>query len=328
VTDVPSPEEIVLYEKDRETRIATITFNRPDHLNAPTIGARKRYGDLIFKASLDDDVKVLVIRGEGEHLGTGADLDELMAKRKGGVAMAEEFGIEEDDDVTMPGRHNYRNGASLVHWYADPRSGNRSLADFKKISILEVKGYCYGWHFYQAADADLVISSDDALFGHPAFRYVGYAPRMWQWAQIMGLRKFQEMVFTGRPFSAAEMYHCDFVNSVVPRADLEAEVAKYANACAITRPTDTVFMQKTFFNIMRQQQGEYMGSMLSAWLESMTGALKDDVDVSRADSANSEAGLGGKIAEGGVNKMVKDNDNRFPPEWRLSRSGREQPPTE
>ncbi|HVY09966.1 MAG TPA: enoyl-CoA hydratase/isomerase family protein [Mycobacteriales bacterium] len=323
--DVPSPEDIIRYEKDRENRIATITFDRPDHLNAPTIGARKRYGDLIFKASLDDDVKVLVVRGVGDHLGTGADLDELMAKRKGGVAMQEEFGVTDEDDVTMPGRHNYRNGASLVHWYADPRSGNRSLADFKKISILEVKGYCYGWHFYQAADADLVISSDDALFGHPAFRYVGYAPRMWQWATMMGLRKFQEMVFTGRPFSAAEMYDCNFVNSVVPREDLEAEVQKYALACAYTRPTDTVFMQKIFFNIMRQHQGEYMGSMISAWMESMTGALRDDVDVGRADGAD---GLGGKIIDGGVNNLVKNNDNRFPPEWRLSRSGRTQPEDE
>ncbi|HVT65552.1 MAG TPA: enoyl-CoA hydratase/isomerase family protein [Mycobacteriales bacterium] len=319
--DFPDPEEIIRYSKDPETRIATITFDRPDHLNAPTIGARKRYGDLIFKASLDDDVKVLVVRGVGDHLGTGADLDELMAKRKGGVAMQEEFGVEEGDDVTMPGRHNYRNGASLVHWYADPRSGNRSLADFKKISILEVKGYCYGWHFYQAADADLVISSDDALFGHPAFRYVGYAPRMWQWAVVMGLRKFQEMVFTGRPFSAKEMYECNFVNSVVPREDLEAEVQKYALACAYTRPTDTVFMQKVFFNIMKQHQGEYMGSMLSAWMESMTGALKDDVD-------SREAGLGGKVMDQGVNNLVKNNDNRFPPEWRLSRSGREAPEPE
>jgi enoyl-CoA hydratase/carnithine racemase len=317
----PDPEEIIRYEKDAETRIATITFDRPDHLNAPTIGARKRYGDLIFKASLDDDVKVLVVRGVGDHLGTGADLDELMAKRKGGVALQEEFGIEDGDGVTMPGRHNYRNGASLVHWYADPRSGNRSLADFKKISILEVKGYCYGWHFYQAADADLVISSDDALFGHPAFRYVGYAPRMWQWAVVMGLRKFQEMVFTGRPFTAKEMYDCNFVNSVVSREDLEAEVQKYALACAYTRPTDTVFMQKVFFNIMKQHQGEYMGSMLSAWMESMTGALKDDVD-------NRETGLGGKVMDQGVNNLVKDNDNRFPPEWRLSRSGREAPESE
>ena len=106
------------------------------------------------------------------------------------------------------------------------------LQDFKKISIVEVKGYCYGWHFYQAADADLVIASDDALFGHPAFRYVGWGPRMWAWAMTMGIRKFQEMVFTGRPFTAEEMYDCNFVNSVVPRDQLEAEVAKYASACS------------------------------------------------------------------------------------------------
>ncbi|HVA06634.1 MAG TPA: hypothetical protein VNG12_07850, partial [Acidimicrobiales bacterium] len=57
--DIPPPEEIILYDKDPETRIATITLNRPDQLNIPTIAARRRYADLIFKASIDDDVKVL-----------------------------------------------------------------------------------------------------------------------------------------------------------------------------------------------------------------------------------------------------------------------------
>ena len=318
MTDIPPAEEIIRYEKNPETKIATITIDRPDRLNAPTIGARRRYAECLFRANIDDDVKVLVIRGIGDHLGSGADLDELMSKRKGTQALEEEFGFSEEDDISYPSVRSYRGSASLVYWYADSRSGCRTLQDFKKISILEVKGYCYGWHFYQAADADLVISSDDALFGHPAFRYVGYAPRMWQWAMVMGLRKFQEMVFTGRPFSAQEMYECDFVNSVVPRDELEAEVQKYALACAYTRPTDTVFMQKVFFNIMKQHQGEYMGSMLSAWMESMTGALRDDV-------VSDEAGLGGKIRDTGVNNLVKDNDSRFPPEWRLSRSGREKP---
>ena len=160
-----------------------------------------------------------------------------------------------------------------------------------------------------------MISSDDALFGHPAFRYVGYAPRMWQWAMMMGLRKFQEMVFTGRPFTAQQMYECNFVNSVVPRAELEAEVAKYANACARTRPTDTVFMQKVFFEVMKQHQGEYMGSLLSAWLESMGGMLRDDVDGKRAT-------LSQETMDAGLNLAVKDNDAAFPPEWRLSQSGR------
>ena len=102
-TDIPPPEEIILYEKDPSTRIATITLNRPDQLNIPTIAARRRYADLLFKASIDDDVKVLVVRGIGDHLGTGADLDELMAKQAAGVALQEEFGLEDDDDVTMPG---------------------------------------------------------------------------------------------------------------------------------------------------------------------------------------------------------------------------------
>ena len=105
---------------------------------------------------------------------------------------------------------------------------------------------------------------------------------MWQWAMMMGLRKFQEMVFTGRPFTAEQMYDCNFVNSVVPRDELEAEVEKYALACARTRPTDTVFMQKVFFEVMKQHQGEYMGSLLSAWLESMGGMLREDVDGRRA----------------------------------------------
>jgi enoyl-CoA hydratase/carnithine racemase len=316
--DVPPPEEIILYEKDRENRIATITLNRPDQLNIPTIGARRRYGDLIFKASIDDDVKVLVIRGVGDHLGSGADLDELMAKQREGTALNEEFGIDPDEDVTMPGPRSYRSGASLLHWYANAQGGCRSLQEFKKISILEVKGYCYGWHFYQAGDADIVISSDDALFGHPAFRYVGYAPRMWQWAMTMGLRKFQEMVFTGRPFTAEQMYECNFVNSVVPRAELEAETEKYALACSRTRPTDTVFMQKVFFEIMKQHQGEHMGSLLSAWLESMGPQL-------RADEDGAPTRLSKETMDAGLNNTVKDNDSRFPPEWRLSRSGRKRP---
>jgi len=318
--DIPPAEEIIRYDKDPESRIATITIDRPDALNAVTIAARRRYSDLIFKASIDDDVKVLVIRGIGDHLGTGADLDD-MAKGTFGTALYEEFGIDKDEDVSMPSPRSYRNGASLTHWYGNVRSGCRSLQDFKKISILEVKGYCYGWHFYQAADADLVVSSDDALFGHPAFRYIGYGPRMWQWAMTMGLRKFQEMVFTGRPFTAQEMYDCNFLNSVVSRDELEAETEKYARACARTRPTDTVFAQKVYFEIMKQFQGESMGALLSAWLETMGPQMRGDVDGRRSI-------LDRETMEAGLNNAVKDIDEGYPPEWRLSRSGRSKPSTE
>jgi enoyl-CoA hydratase len=158
------------------------------------------------------------------------------------------------------------------------------------------------------------VASDDALFGHAAFRYAGAAPRMWWWATAMGIRKFQEMVFTGRPFTADEMAECGFVNSVVPREDLEAEVQKYAMACAQNRSTDVVFMQKTFFEIMKQSQGEYMGSLISAMLESLATYGRPDADEPRADT--------NAAIDKGLSRSVKDFDSRFPPEWRLSKKGR------
>jgi enoyl-CoA hydratase/carnithine racemase len=314
MSERPAPEEIILYEKDPKTKIATITFNRPEYLNAPTSAARLRYADLLRAATVDNAVKVVVIRGVGDDFGSGADLPEFMEGNDSPELRLAELRLEDDGvgDVAYPPKGSFRHGATISAWYANVQAGNRPLQELKKISIVEAKGYCYGWHFYQAADADLVISSDDALFGHPSFRYYGWGPRMWTWVQTMGLRKFQEMVFTGRPFTAEEMFQCNFLNKVVPRDQLEAEVDKYALACARNRPTDTIFQQKVFFEVVKQYQGEYMGSLLAAFFESMGGHIQhDEGDLNMHDAIDS--GLAG---------AVNDNDSKFPPEFRLSKSNR------
>jgi len=311
MSERPSPEEIILYDKDPKTKIATVTFNRPEFLNAPTSAARLRYADLLRGATVDNDVKVVVIRGVGDDFGSGADLPEFMEGQDSPDFRLAELKLE-DQDVTYPPTGSFRHGATISAWYANVQAGNRPLQELKKISIVEAKGYCYGWHFYQAADADLVISSDDALFGHPSFRYYGWGPRMWTWVQTMGLRKFQEMVFTGRPFTAEEMFQCNFLNKVVPRDRLEAEVDKYARACARNRPTDTIFQQKVFFEVVKQYQGEYMGSLLAAFFESMGGHIQhDEGDLNMHEAIDS--GLAG---------AVNDDDSRFPPEFRLSKTNR------
>lgn len=311
MSERPSPEEIILYDKDPKTKIATVTFNRPEFLNAPTSAARLRYADLLRGATVDNDVKVVVIRGVGDDFGSGADLPEFMEGQDSPDFRLAELKLE-DQDVTYPPKGSFRHGATISAWYANVQAGNRPLQELKKISIVEAKGYCYGWHFYQAADADLVISSDDALFGHPSFRYYGWGPRMWTWVQTMGLRKFQEMVFTGRPFTAEEMFQCNFLNKVVPRDRLEAEVDKYARACARNRPTDTIFQQKVFFEVVKQYQGEYMGSLLAAFFESMGGHIQhDEGDLNMHEAIDS--GLAG---------AVNDDDSRFPPEFRLSKTNR------
>lgn len=310
--------KLIRYEKDTENKIATLTFARPDALNATTTGMRQVYADLIFKANVDDDVKVLVIRGEGDHFGSGGDLGEQgdMYGEGEDMSLLHEFGLD-DPDVKYPPRDSYRFLHSMTDHYAKTAAGNRPLQDFKKISIIETKGYCYGWHFYQAADADLVVSSDDTLFGHPAFRYAGWGPRLWTWIETIGLRKFSEMLFTGRPFSAQEMYDCQFVNSVVARDKLEEETEKYAMACSRTRPTDVVQVQKTFMEMYKQYRGEYMGSLLTGFVEGMLPMMKPD--------RQGEAGVDGDTFDKGVNNVVKDMDMAYPPEWRLGRSNRRKP---
>jgi len=307
----PTAEEIIRYEKDKKTKIATITFNRPEFLNAPTSDARLRYADVVRAASVDNDVKVVVIRGVGDNLGSGADLPEFMEGVDEPEKRLRELKVE-GLDVDYPPKGSFRNGATISGWYANVQAGNRPLQELKKISIVEAKGYCYGWHFYQCADADLVISSDDALFGHPSFRYFGWGPRMWTWVLTMGLRPFQEMVFTGRPFTAEEMLACNFLNKVVARDELEAEVQKYALACARNRPVDSIFQQKVFFEVVKQFQGEYMGSLLSAAFESMGGSVRPD---------GGDFMLGDAI-DAGLADAVNDNDAKFPPEFRLSKKNR------
>ncbi|HEY8384939.1 MAG TPA: enoyl-CoA hydratase/isomerase family protein [Porticoccaceae bacterium] len=309
----------IRYEKDRASKIATLTFTRPDMLNATTIGMRQLYADYVFQANIDDDVKVLVIRGEGDSFGGGGDLPEqaeMLSETDEDVSLLHEFAIK-DPDVKYPPKKSFRFLHGLTDHYAKASAGNRPLQEFKKISIVEAKGYCYGWHFYQAADADLVVSSDDALFGHPAFRYAGWGPRLWTWIETIGLRKFEEMLFTGRPFTAKEMYECNFLNSVVTRDTLEAETDKYAQACARTRPMDVVQVQKTFIELYKQYRGEYLGSLLTGFVEGMLPMMTND----RA----SDVQLGDKAFNEGLNNVVKNADMDYPPEWRLSRGNRQKP---
>src|ERR1700751_1673039 len=135
MSDRPAPppaEEIILYEKDPKTKIATITLNRPDYLNAPTIAARHRFADLVHRANVDDDVKVLVIRGVGAHFGSGADLPEQaeMFSDEQDVPLLKEFRMGDEEYVKYPPKNSYRFLASLTQLYANSNFGLRSLQDF------------------------------------------------------------------------------------------------------------------------------------------------------------------------------------------------------
>ena len=73
MTDVKT--DVVLYEV--RDRIATLTLNRPDRLNAWTGGLARRYYSLLEDAAADPDVRVIVVTGAGRGWCAGADMDSL-----------------------------------------------------------------------------------------------------------------------------------------------------------------------------------------------------------------------------------------------------------
>ena len=82
-------------------------------------------------------------------------------------------------------------------------------------------------------------------------------------------------------------------------------------APATARPTP-LLMQKAFFEMVKQHQGEYLGSMLSAMFESMGSLVRPETgDLMLGDAIDS-----------GLADAVRDNDAKFPPDFRLSKSGR------
>src|SRR3546814_19298889 len=101
------------------------------------------------------------------------------------------------------------------------------------------------------------------------------------------------------------MADCDFVNAVVPFDELEAMTERYALACARSVCTDTIFTHKMFFEVFKQQKGEYMGSILTGWLDSMGRKMNHDPSTPQLTREHPDKGL--RLSQ-------RDNPERTPPD--------------
>lgn len=122
-------EPFIRFEKDVKNRIAYITFDRPEAQNSTTLGMRQNYADMIHKCNVDDEVKVVVIRGEGPDFGSGGDLPEQRGMLENrGMPLLHELAIN-DDSVKYPPGGSYRYLSTVTDFYAKARAGNRPLRD-------------------------------------------------------------------------------------------------------------------------------------------------------------------------------------------------------
>jgi enoyl-CoA hydratase len=252
-TDPEELARVVRYEKDAGRALARIVFDDPERLNALPVAALERVGDLVKEAEADDEVKVILFRGEGEHFGVGADARELghyIGYRGGGAG---ERKRPAQRQRMLPDR-NIVFGAF-----------ERTVTECLKATICEVHGYCYGAHMQLALAADIVVASPDATFTHPAFRYLGPAPQdLYLWIETLGIKKAKELMLTMRPLTAEEGEKTGLVTKLVPREELERWALDYAEAIALM-PLDALMMGKAMLNLMMEHRGKGVGTSIG-WI--------------------------------------------------------------
>ena len=240
----------IIYEK--KPPIAYITLNRPEKYNALSSGSPGTILDELDTAITDlrgdNGIEVFVVKANGPHFSGGYDISPR------GESRGEKLGEPQDA------------------WLLDEnqlercRFWQRLFWDNPKPSIAQVHGYCLAGACHMTSNVDIIICSDDALFGHPAVRFGAVDPQQF-WPYYLGIRKAKELLMTGNFMSAAEALKIGWVNKVVPIEKLEEEVNKLAMSIAVM-PPKTASYNKFAVNrcveAMGLQQFIYTASSLDA----------------------------------------------------------------
>ena len=205
----------VLYAVDGN--VATVTLNRPDVHNALTDAMFDDIVEGLRRAAADDDVKAVILKGEGKSFCSGFDMSNPDDFYGGAESKGARFAI-----------------ATLRH-RADVM---REILYSGKPTIARVQRNCIGAGLYLVLVCNFAIVSDDTVFGLPEERF-GSAGTTWLYpflAAQCGLKLANELVMTGRKFDAEEAARLNLVNRVVSAGELDAEVDELARAiCSIPR---------------------------------------------------------------------------------------------
>ena len=193
-------EPVVLYE----TRglVATVTMNRPEVANAQDTALIDGIDAALDRADADDEVRVVVLAGNGKHFSSGHDLKSLV-----GDTEPDEWRLMRD---TPEGKFRHEQ----VMYY----ERCKRIYSFRKPTIAAVQGACVAAGLMLACMCDLIVASDDAIFQNPVLRMTGAGVELLVEPWELGIRKAKEFLWTGEKLDAQEAWRLGLVNRVVPRA--------------------------------------------------------------------------------------------------------------
>jgi enoyl-CoA hydratase/carnithine racemase len=195
--------------------VLTVTLDRPDQLNAQTPATWTALAAI--GASLDDDVRVVVLRGEGRAFSAG--LDRSLFSPEPGV----------DGGLGDLGRIDAEQAQERIRGY---QSGFRWLRSPGIVSIAAVQGHAIGAGAQLALACDMRVFADDAKLRLPEAT-LGLVPDLTGTSTLMelvGYSRAMEICLTGRPVGAVEAQAMGLANVVVPREQLDDAVDRLTQA--------------------------------------------------------------------------------------------------
>jgi enoyl-CoA hydratase len=238
-------------------RIATITLNRPERLNAISLSLPRRLSEAVERANRDDGVHVIVLTGAGRAFCSGYDLidfaenaGEQPGSQLGGAdsgpwdPMADFYGMQTNTEHFMSLWRSYKPTIARIHGPAVAGGSDIALC------------------------CDLAIMADEAVIGYPPARVWG-CPTTAMWVYRLGAERAKRMLLTGDLVNGKEAAAMGLVLESVPLDQLDARVQTLAERMAGV-PKNQLMMQKLMVNQAYENMGLRNTQMFATLFDGIT----------------------------------------------------------
>lgn len=218
--------DAVLYEV--RDRVAVVTLNRPDRLNAWNADIHQGYFESLDRAAADPNVRVIVVTGAGRGFCAGADMDVLQ-----GIGSGATGDIDGGSEVE---RTTWRHTHAMT---------------IPKPVIAAVNGACAGLGFVHALACDIRFAAAGAKFTVAFSRrgLIGEHGMSWTLPRLVGQAVALDLMLSGRVFLAEEAKELGVVNQVFSPESLLAETLAYADdVAANVSPTSMAVIKRQVYS--------------------------------------------------------------------------------
>ena len=204
----------ITYETDE--RLAFITLNRPEKLNALSNNLRGEVMDAMREAEHDEKIGVIVLKAAGRSFCAGYDLSPTRAA--GDEKFVSHRSKLPDTGTTHPGQYQWSRHVVMTNWM---------IWELAKPVVAQIQGHCLAGGTELATTCDFRIVAEDAQIGYPPVRAMTTMDMMWTpWH--LPPAKAREFAYMGDSVSGAEMARLGWANYAVPAEELADFTERFA----------------------------------------------------------------------------------------------------